>query len=73
LQINLEIIIYIFQIIAAKRAGVSRVILPEENRKDFDDLADFIKNDVTVHFVSHYDQIFKLLFPDFESKTTEGA
>jgi hypothetical protein len=28
---------------------------------------------VTVHFVSHYDQIFKLLFPDFESKTTEGA
>lgn len=50
------------KIIAAKRAGVNRVILPEENKKDFDDLAEFIRKDVEVHFVSHYDQIYDLIF-----------
>ncbi|KAL3093101.1 hypothetical protein niasHT_022551 [Heterodera trifolii] len=50
------------KIIAAKRAGVGRIILPSENRKDFEDLADFIKKDVDAHFVSHYDEIYELVF-----------
>lgn len=54
------------KIIAAKRAGVNEVILPKENMKDFDDLADFIKKDVKIYFVSDYDEIFDLLFPNFE-------
>lgn len=53
------------KVIAAKRAGVDTVILPKENEKDFDDLADFIKKDVNVYFVSHYDEIFALVFPNF--------
>ncbi|VDN01136.1 unnamed protein product [Thelazia callipaeda] len=52
------------KIIAAKRAGVSCIILPEENRKDYSDLPDFIRNDVEVHFVSHYDQVYDIIFPD---------
>lgn len=50
------------KIIAAKRAGVHQVIFPEENRKDYDDLDDFIKRDVIAHFVSHYDQIYDIIF-----------
>jgi ATP-dependent Lon protease len=50
------------KIIAAKRAGVSNIILPKENEKDFDDLADFIKKDITAHFVSHYDEVYSLVF-----------
>ncbi|KAI6203521.1 Lon protease-like protein, mitochondrial [Aphelenchoides besseyi] len=52
------------KIIAAKRSGVNTIILPAENKKEFDDLADFIKADVTVHFVNHYDEVFKIVFPD---------
>ncbi|KAK6105904.1 endopeptidase La [Brugia pahangi] len=50
------------KVIAAKRAGVNCIILPEENRKDFSDLPDFIRKDVDVHFVSHYDQIYDIIF-----------
>lgn len=50
------------KIIAAKRAGVNRIILPEENRKDYEELADFIKKDVTIDFASNYEQIYEILF-----------
>lgn len=48
--------------IEAKRAGVSEIILPSENRKDFDDLPDFIKTEVTIHFVEHYEDVYRLVF-----------
>ncbi|MBZ3881596.1 Lon protease-like protein, mitochondrial [Sciurus carolinensis] len=49
--------------IAAKRAGVTCVILPAENRKDFHDLAAFITEGLEVHFVDHYSQVFDIAFP----------
>nr|XP_053612067.1 lon protease homolog, mitochondrial isoform X2 [Plodia interpunctella] len=52
------------KIIAAKRVGVKCVILPEENRRDFDDLPDFIKTDIDVHFVNDYDDVYKVAFGD---------
>ncbi|TKR63399.1 hypothetical protein L596_027235 [Steinernema carpocapsae] len=51
------------KIIAAKRAGVNCVLLPHENQKDFDDLPDFIREEVEVHFVSHFDEVFDIVFP----------
>ncbi|XP_063627329.1 lon protease homolog, mitochondrial [Cydia splendana] len=48
------------KIIAAKRVGVKCVILPEENRRDFDDLPSFIKDDIDVHFVSDYEDVFRV-------------
>ncbi|MED6278984.1 Lon protease mitochondrial, partial [Characodon lateralis] len=49
--------------IAARRAGVSCIILPAENRKDFSDLPDYIRDGLEVHFVDHYSQIYPLVFP----------
>lgn len=48
--------------IAAKRAGVDTIVLPDENRKDFADLPDFIREGLTVHFVSHYKEVFDIAF-----------
>uniref|UniRef100_A0A4W4FJY9 Lon protease homolog, mitochondrial n=1 Tax=Electrophorus electricus TaxID=8005 RepID=A0A4W4FJY9_ELEEL len=45
--------------IAAKRAGVNCIILPAENKKDFSDLAEYITEGLEVHFVEHYQEIFK--------------
>ncbi|KAH9634612.1 hypothetical protein HF086_009264 [Spodoptera exigua] len=50
------------KIIAAKRAGVSCVILPEENRRDFDDLPSFIREKVDIHFVNDFDEVLKIAF-----------
>lgn len=50
------------KIIAARRVGVTCIILPEENRKDFAELPAFITADVEVHFVSVYSDVFKIVF-----------
>lgn len=50
--------------IAAKRAGVTCVVLPAENRKDFHDLAPFITEGLEVHFAEHYRDIFAIAFPE---------
>merc|ERR1719187_955311 len=50
------------KVIAAKRAGVTTVILPNDNRKDYDDLPQLIKDDVTVHYAENYDQVYKIAF-----------
>uniref|UniRef100_A0A673CST8 Lon protease homolog, mitochondrial n=1 Tax=Sphaeramia orbicularis TaxID=375764 RepID=A0A673CST8_9TELE len=46
--------------IAARRAGVTCIILPSENRKDFSDLPDYITQGLEVHFVDHYSQIYPI-------------
>jgi len=48
--------------IAAKRVGVDCIVLPDENRKDFADLPEFIREGLTVHFVSHYKEVFDIAF-----------
>ncbi len=54
------------KVIAAKRAGVDTVVLPSDNRKDFDDLPQVVKDDVTVHFAETYEDVFRIAFPDTE-------
>ncbi|CAN0320950.1 unnamed protein product [Lampetra planeri] len=53
--------------IAARRAGVTCMILPAENRKDFSDLASYITEGLEVHFVDHYSQIVGVAFPPEQS------
>jgi Lon-like ATP-dependent protease len=48
--------------IAARRAGVKRLVLPADNQKDWADLADYIREGLEVHFVDHYQQIFDIVF-----------
>ncbi|XP_001143873.3 lon protease homolog, mitochondrial isoform X1 [Pan troglodytes] len=54
--------------IAAKRAGVTCIVLPAENKKDFYDLAAFITEGLEVHFVEHYREIFDIAFPDEQAE-----
>ena len=54
------------KVIAAKRAGVDTVVLPGDNRKDYDDLPQVIKDDVTVHFAETYHDVFRIAFPDVD-------
>lgn len=48
--------------IAAKRAGLKTLILPSENLRDYDELPDYIKEGMAVHFVETYDEIFPIAF-----------
>ncbi len=50
------------KILAAKRAGIKEVILPEANRGDFAELPAAIREGVTEHFVEHYKDVVSLIF-----------
>ncbi|XP_077299700.1 lon protease homolog, mitochondrial isoform X2 [Arctopsyche grandis] len=47
--------------IAAKRVGVNCILLPEENKKDYNDLPKFITEGLEVHFVSNYNDVFNIV------------
>jgi ATP-dependent Lon protease len=47
--------------LAARRAGIKEVILPERNRKDVEeDVPDLVKKDLTFHFVSEISQALEI-------------
>lgn len=49
---------------AAYKAGVKTVILPEGNRKDIAELDDFIKDKLNFVYVSEYSQVAKVAFAE---------
>jgi ATP-dependent Lon protease len=49
-------------VIAAKRAGIKTILLPEANRRDFDEMPDYLKPGITVHFVDTFDAVAALVF-----------
>lgn len=56
------------KLIAAKRSGLKTLIFPKENERDVDELPKFIKEGVKLHFVDHYDEVFKIAFPTLKNK-----
>lgn len=48
--------------IAARRAGLKTLIFPQENKKDYEDLADYLREGIEVHFVKDYPEVFKIAF-----------
>lgn len=57
--------------IAAKRSGITCIIIPAENRKDWAELPSFITDGIDVHFASVYDDVFKIAFDHPEQEVKE--
>ncbi len=51
------------KLIAAKRAKIKQVILPAENKEDYDLLPDHIQEGIKPHFVSTFNDVKKICFP----------
>ncbi|MBC8257836.1 MAG: endopeptidase La [SAR324 cluster bacterium] len=52
--------------IAARRAGITQLIFPAENQKDFDDLDDSIKVNITPYFVKTFQEVLPICFPELK-------
>lgn len=50
------------KIIAAKRAKMKDVILPEENRKDLAEIANYLYSGMKLHFVKDFNSVLKIAF-----------
>jgi ATP-dependent Lon protease len=48
------------KVLAAHRAGIRTVILPDKNRKDLVEVPDEIKNDLKFQFVARMDEVVEL-------------
>jgi ATP-dependent Lon protease len=48
--------------IAARRVGLKTLIFPEGNRKDFEEIPDYLKEGLQVHFARDYEDVFKVAF-----------
>jgi ATP-dependent Lon protease len=50
------------KVIAARRSDLFEVILPEANRRDYEELPDFLREGMTVHFAAHYRDVARVVF-----------
>ncbi len=57
------------KVLAAHRAGVKKIVAPENNKKDLEDLPDFVKEDLEFKFVKHMDEVLEeaLIIPPSRS------
>ncbi len=48
--------------IAARRAGLTALIFPDGNRADYEELPDYLREGLEVHFARTYDDVYKVAF-----------
>ena len=48
--------------IAARRVKVFELIFPSENKKDFDELPEYLKDGITPYFVNNFDDVLKIAY-----------
>ena len=48
------------KMLAAKRLGIKKLILPEDNKSDVGELGDWIKTGMKIHYVSKITGVFQL-------------
>ena len=52
------------KVIAARRSNIMELILPSYNKKDFEELPDYLREDINVHFARTYRDVFHYVFED---------
>ena len=50
------------KVVAAHRMKIHNLILPRSNHRDFEELPEYLKNGLTVVFVSHYEEVLQAVF-----------
>jgi len=50
------------KVIAARRIKIKELIIPFANKRDFEELPDYIRKGMKVHFAEQYSDVFKIIF-----------
>ncbi len=54
------------KLLAAYRAGLQEAVVPEENRKDIEEIPEVVRKRLQIHFVDHYEQALPKLTPGLD-------
>ncbi len=56
------------KLIAARRAGLKEILLPEDNRGEFEEVPGHVRKGFKIHFVKHFEEVVPLLFRSAAAK-----
>src|SRR5579875_2712433 len=56
------------KVLAARRSGIKRVILPQGNKKDLRDLPDHVRQEMQFHFVDRVEEVLSIVIPNINVK-----
>jgi ATP-dependent Lon protease len=59
------------KLIAARRAGIREILLPEDNQGEYEEVPEHIRRGLNIHFVSRFTDVVPLLFKEKRSRKTE--
>lgn len=51
------------KVMAARRAGVTCLVFPKGNKRDFDELPAHLRDGLEVHFAAEYADVYAVAFP----------
>ena len=54
------------KVIAARRSKIMELILPHANRRDFEELPDYLREGINVHFARTFRDVFECVFQDHQ-------
>jgi len=57
------------KVLAARRAGIRRVILPQGNKKDLRDLPDHVRQEMQFHFVERVEEVLSIVIPNLNVRS----
>jgi Lon-like ATP-dependent protease len=50
------------KIMAARRAGIKCIVMPAANQRDYDEIPEYLKDGLDVHFAEDYQTVFDVAF-----------
>jgi ATP-dependent Lon protease len=54
------------KVIAARRSRIMELIIPFANRRDFEELPDYLREDINIHFARNYREVFEFVFDEHQ-------
>ncbi len=61
------------KLLAARRAGIAEVIIPEENRRDLKEIPKNVQEDLKIHCVKWIDEVFQIALTRLPQPAPEGT
>ena len=58
------------KVIAARRSKIMELILPHANRRDFEELPDYLREGINVHFARTFREVFDCVFQEHQVDTS---
>jgi ATP-dependent Lon protease len=61
------------KVLAAKRSGITTVILPKRNEKDLEEVSEQVRKEMKFHFVQKMDEVIQIALKPEPMKRAQGA